>query len=292
VSNPPGNCKLCELTDFTGPGLRKLIRDVFASERDEHGQAFPAGREYRKHWEIAMAIRGLEAGGAVRDDAHILGVGAGTEATIFWLTRSVERVVATDLYATDNEWTGGGSEPEMLTDPGRYWQGPWNPERLEVRHMNALELDFDDESFDGVFSSGSIEHFGEFADVRRGVEEIFRVLRPGGVAAISTEFRLEGPPPGLPGTLLFDEPELRALLLDRLWWDPVDPLDLSLAAETRATEVPFEEALADQSAGRDGFSRYPHVVLRYGELVWTSVHVTLVKSGLPAAEWRRHSALG
>jgi FkbM family methyltransferase len=278
VSSPPGHCKLCELSDFSDPGLRELIRDVYASESDGHGPDFPAGREHRKHWEVAMAIRALDGGGALRDDARVLGVGAGYEATIYWLTRKVARVVATDLYASASPWVGGGGDPEMLDDPGRFYDGPWNPERLEVLNMNALELEFEDESFDGVFSSGSIEHFGPRADVRKGIEEIYRVLRPGGVVAISTEFRLEGPPPGLPGTLLFDEAELRAMLLEGLWWDPLDPLDLSQSSETLATEVPFSEALADQAAGKDSLSRYPHLVLRHGELLWTSVHVALVKS--------------
>jgi FkbM family methyltransferase len=284
MSSPLGSCKLCELGDFSDPEMRDLIREVYSSEWQRHGPGFPAGREYRKHWEIAMAIRALDAGGALREDARILGVGAGTEATIFWLTNRVERVVATDLYATDAFWVGGGSEPEMLTDPGRFWDGPWEESRLEVRHMNALDLEFEDNSFDGVFSSGSIEHFGGIAEVRRGVGEIHRVLKPGGVATISTEFRLAGPGPGLPGTLLFDEEELRAVLLDGLTWETLGPLELQPSPETMATEVSFEEAIADQHAGRDGFSTYPHIVLRHGEFVWTSVHVALVKPERPAGE--------
>ncbi len=99
----------------------------------------------------------------LRDDAEVLGVGAGHEATIYWLTRKVGKVVATDLYRTEDEWSEGDSGADMLTDPGRYWDGPWNPDRLVVKHMNALELEFEDESFDAVFSSSSIEHFGDFA---------------------------------------------------------------------------------------------------------------------------------
>ena len=125
----------------------------------------------------------------------------------------------------------------MLTDPGRYWDRDWNPERLTVRHMDALALEFEDESFDAIFSSSSIEHFGDFPDVRRGVEEMFRVLRPGGVLALATEFRLEGDRIGYPGLLRFDEPELRALLLDGLWWDPATPLDLTISEQTLATAV-------------------------------------------------------
>ena len=60
--------------------------------------AFPVGREYRKYWEIAMALRSFRDLGVLRDDAQVLGVGAGHEATIYWLTRHVGRVVATDRY--------------------------------------------------------------------------------------------------------------------------------------------------------------------------------------------------
>ena len=146
----------------------------------------------------------------------------------------------------------------MLTDPGRYWDGAWNPERLEVRNMSGLDLAFEDESFDAIFSSSSIEHFGDFADVRRSVEEMFRVLRPGGVAALATEFRLEGPGLGVPGLLRFDEPELRSLLLDGLWWDPATPLDTDRSRRRPWPHpVLMKEAMADVEAGLRGWSQLP-----------------------------------
>lgn len=285
------HCKLCEFSDFADPELGDLIRDVYASDRDYFGEPhFPVGREYRKYWEVAMTLRAFRDLGALREDAKVLGVGAGHEATIYWLTTHVEKVVATDLYAEEDVWSESDSGSEMLTDPGRYWDGAWNPQRLEVRNMSGLDLAFEDESFDAIFSSSSIEHFGDFADVRRSVEEIFRVLRPGGVVGLATEFRFEGPGPGEPGLLRFDEPELRSLLLDGLWWDPATPLHLTASAETLASPVPIEEAMADLKTGRRGWSRYPHIVLRDGEYLWTSVHVALVKSRFTAADWRRQSA--
>ncbi len=175
------HCKLCELSDFAAPELRELIRDVYASDLEHFGdQDFPTGREYRKYWEVAMTLRAFRSLGVLRDDARVLGVGAGREATIYWLTRHVGEVVATDLYRTEDNWSESDSSADMLTDPGRYWDEEWNPERLTVRHMDAMQLEFDDDSFDAIFSSSSIEHFGDFPDVRRSVEEMFRVLRPGG----------------------------------------------------------------------------------------------------------------
>lgn len=284
------HCKLCELEDFSDPELRELIRDVYASDREHFGDPdFPAGREYRKYWEVAMTLRAFRSLNVLRDDARVLGVGAGREATVYWLTRHVGEVVATDLYETPDHWSERDSSADMLTDPGRYWDGEWNPDRLTVRHMDALELSFEDESFDAIFSSSSIEHFGDFPDVRRSVEEMFRVLRPGGILALATEFRLEGDRIGYPGLLRFDEPELRALLLDGLWWDPATPMKLRISDETRATAVEMKEAIADQEAGIRGWSRYPHLVLRHDQFLWTSVHVALVKSGLSSAEWRRRA---
>jgi SAM-dependent methyltransferase len=285
-----GHCKLCELADFSDPELRELIREVFASDREYFGEPnFPAGREYRKYWEVAMSLRAFRSFGALREDARVLGVGAGHEATIYWLTRHVGRVVATDLYAEEDVWSETDSGADMLTDPGRYWDGPWNPERLEVRNMSGLDLQFDDESFDAIFSSSSIEHFGDFGDVRRSVEEMYRVLRPGGVVALATEFRLAGPGLGLPGLLRFDEPELRSLLLNGIWWDPVTPLDTSISEETLSSPVFSPDAVADTDAGKRGWNQYPHIVLYEGPYRWTSVHVALVKSALPASEWRRRA---
>ena len=168
-----GHCKLCELADFSDPELRELIRDVYASDREYFGEDFPVGREYRKYWEVAMTARAFGAFGALREDSEVLGVGAGHEATVYWLTRHAGRVVATDLYAEEDVWSELDSGSEMLTDPGRFWDGPWNPERLEVRSMSGLDLEFEDESFDAIFSSSSIEHFGDFSDVRRSVEEMY-----------------------------------------------------------------------------------------------------------------------
>ena len=44
--------------------------------------------------------------------------------------------------------------------------------------------------------------------------------------------------------------------------------------------------MADVDAGLRGWSRYPHIVLRDDDYLWTSVHVALIKSRQTAAEWR------
>jgi SAM-dependent methyltransferase len=283
-------CKVCELEDFRDPELRDLIRDVFEADREHFGRRFPEGTEYRKYWEVAMTARAFRDLGVLRDDTRVLGVGAGHEATVYWLTRQVGQVIATDLYEAEDDWSETDSSAEMLTDPGRFWEGAWNPDRLEVRSMNALELDFPDDSFDAVFSSSSIEHFGGFREIRRSIEEIYRVLRPGGVAALATEFKIEGAGHGWPGVFLFDEAALRATIFDGFWWDPATPLGTSVSAETLRTPVELQEALAEPRAQVQVWSQYPHLVLHQSPYLFTSVHVAMVKSSSPTADWRRLAA--
>ena len=75
----------------------------------------------------------------------------------------------------------------MLNDPASFSPYPYRESHLEARQMDAKELEFEDGSFDAVFSLSSIEHFGSWADIRRSAEEIGRVLRPGGAAFVVTE---------------------------------------------------------------------------------------------------------
>ena len=121
--------------------------------------------------------------------------------------------------------------------------------------MDALDLRFADSSFDGVFSSSSIEHFGDHDDVRRALAEIRRVLKPGGIAALSTEYRIDGDLPELPGILLFDEFGVHSVLASSDW-TLVEPLDLTISEATVDGTLNFDEVAADLVAGRE-WSRTP-----------------------------------
>jgi SAM-dependent methyltransferase len=279
--------KLCNIEDFTHPALLPVIREVFEHELTRFGPGFPRGREYRKYWEVAMTVRALRDLGMLHAHAELLGVGAGNEPTVFHLTRSARRVFATDLYLASGAW-GASANASMLTAPEGHWPFSWNPRRLVVQHMDALDLRYEDASFDGVFSSSSIEHFGDFGAVRRSAHEMFRVLKPGGVLALSTEFRLAGPSPGPPMTNMFSPSEIYEHIVGDDDWQLVSPLDTHMSNRTLATEVDFWEVDGDQSAQAEQhgglftfkveYARYPHIVLRQDEYLFTSVHLTLAKS--------------
>src|ERR1700759_2216575 len=53
--------------------------------------------------------------------------------------------------------------------------------------MNALDLEYPDESFDIVFTLSSIEHFGGPEEVKQASREMSRGLRPGGHLVVVTE---------------------------------------------------------------------------------------------------------
>ena len=292
--------KLCEIEDFADPEVRRIIRTVFEHEVGRFGPAFPDGVEYRKHWEVALAVRTFEATGLLDRDSTFLGVGAGNEPTIFWLTNHARQVFATDLYLQHDDWDASAGTG-MLVDPGLYWPAPWEPRRLVVQHMDALDLRYPDGFFDGVFSASSIEHFGDLPDVGRSLREIHRVLRPGGVATISTEYRLAGPPPGLPGILMFDRDQLEHLV-GGSGLELVAPLDLTLSEPTRAGVRFFADSAADVRAhiAKHGeilfheldWSRYPQLLLAQDELLWTSVHLALRKPPARRSRIRRGPGRG
>jgi SAM-dependent methyltransferase len=280
--------KICNLEDFDVPDLRRIMRRELPHELVRFGNGFPSGHEHRKDWEMAMTLRAFEDLGLLDRTRDFLGVAAGTEALIFCLTRYAHRVYATDLYLNAGPWEPNAPST-MLTDPGRYWPSGWDRRRLVVQHMNALDLCVEDESFDGIFSSSSIEHFDDYDALHRSMDEIFRVLKPGGVAAISTEFRVSGPSPGIPGTMMFDVEEIDEHLVGDRPWSLTSRFDATVSDATLESEVDAAEVVAEQDAqtARDGgwfpfkfeYSTYPMIVLRAPDgHVGDTMHLVLQKA--------------
>lgn len=274
--------KVCEIEDFSDPDLVRTMRTVFAHELVRFGPAFPDGHEHRKHWEVAMAMLAFERHGVLRSDAEVLGVGAGNEPTIFALTRFVRRVFATDLYLSSG-WEES-ADSSMLVAPEEHWPFAWNPRRLVVQHMDGRSLRFDDASFDGIFSSSSIEHFGSDDEIARSLDEMCRVLKPGGVAAIASEFLIRGKK-GFPGVRLFDEAAIDEIVVGDRPWDVVDGFDAKVSDATLTAVQDHAEAvqsMAQQIAHLGALlnhhvvmPRYPHVVMTHGGQTWTSFHLAL-----------------
>jgi len=253
--------KLCDVADF--PALLRYMAAVRAP--------YVPGREQRKQWEVAMALETFET--LLGPEAvKALGVGAGLEPTTFWLTNRCEQVHAVDLYATSTEWSHTASQLMLINPAAAFQLFPWNPRRLIVQHMDGRSLRYEDGTFDFVYSSSSIEHFGERRDVLQAMSEIGRVLKPGGVVSLSTEYKIAGEGRGFHNVLLFDADDLHAMV-------EASGLQLSSSLDLTPGSSPvrsFSRAIQDiQATG--SIQEFPHVNLEFDGMVWTSVHLALRK---------------
>ena len=168
--------KVCDGADWFDPELRAVI----------DGDLQELARFHRKQWEFAMILLALRRAGALRPDAVGLSMGAGKERLLYAVARSVRRVVATDLYDTQTEW-----DKARTDDPDRYIKEdkpfPVDDAKLQGLRMDMRSLDFEDEAFDFCYSSCAIEHIGGREDFLKHLSEAHRVLKPGGVYALTTE---------------------------------------------------------------------------------------------------------
>lgn len=252
--------------------MTKRKSTVIPTERTNFNRPLTAGdgHKRRKSWEIQMALDTLEHFGAVIPVAEILGVGAGREDTIFHLSNKVRRVFATDLYLDPGAWTLH-HKPDLLM--GKYPDIPHNPQRIIFQHMDGRCIQHPSESFEGVFSSGSIEHFGAWDDIAQAAREIGRVLKPGGIASISTEFKISGDGDGWPGVKLFTPETLQRYIIEPSGLSLVDEptWDQPLGDETLATAWSLEAIVARNEIPPQ------EVVLSHDGYLFTSVHLALVK---------------
>ena len=260
---------MLKLEDFEDTSFLNVHKKMFAHRFDLPG--YPAGFEMAKAWEMTVCARTFLDHGVLRPDAEVLGVAAGSEHTAFWLTNYVKRVFVTDLYLMDAGWKEANRDmliaPERFAVPGT----AWNPDRMVVQNMDALSLRYEDCSFDGVFSCGSIEHFGSLADVARSMAEVGRVLKPGGIAVISTEFRIDGPDGvGVRRTILFTREMLYRYIVKASGLELIDEPDWETTPATAEAAYSLDEAVLNGVRNRS-------VALRDRDYTWTSGAVCLRK---------------
>lgn len=255
--------KLCNVSDFAA--LDADIRDIFRHVENP--------KQYRKHWEQAQQVRALRDFGALHSRSWLLGVGVGIEVSNYYLTQHAALVVATDLYSTDG-WTDYAPS-NAVHDPAHYSPYGYEQDRLQVLNMDGRCLQFLDETFDGIYSASSIEHFGTLDDIAQAMREMSRVLKPGGVIAISTEYDIHGRTGHLnSNTYIFNEDTLQEYMIAPSSCVLVDTPDRTVEDATRATSLDLGVvcALAELGAVPS-----PHIVIREGGYEFLPVSVVLRK---------------
>lgn len=227
----------------------------------------------RKEWEVYEAMRILRDYGAVHSQARILIPGAGMEPTIWMLSTEVSEVIALDLYENAGMWSDAAPS-EMLTDPGKFAPSgiAYDAARISVVHGDMLDLSrFESNSFDGICSLSSIEHVGNTKDVQQAASEIGRVLKPGGIAAIATEYRCHGDGTGWDGVLLFDSIEIDRVIVKPSKLHMVDELVDLVDSETIETAYPLMNIV------KTGEMPDPEAMLSHYGYLFTSVMLALKK---------------
>ena len=127
-------------------------------------------------------------------------------------------------------------------NPKKYSPYPYNENALTVMRMDATRLEFSDESFDIAFSFSSIEHFGgeNHSGALRSMREMERVLKPGGIAVIATEYMLNDKV----HIGFFNRRTIYSDLIDKLdRLKLVEPLDLRITTKTLDAIIDYQSSV-------------------------------------------------
>jgi SAM-dependent methyltransferase len=265
---------LSSLTNIAAYGHERwmeLFRDLATYSYDAHiftGEGPPD--VYRKGWEWTQTIWGLEQLGMIQPHHRAIGVGAGRECVIFWLGDRLRSVVASDLYGGAG-WTeigGREADPAVLEDPQRFCPRPIRTDVIEFKTLDGTDLGiYPTDTFDFAWSLSSIEHFGSHERAAQAVRELARVVRPGGIVAVATEYLLL---PEQSHAEYFNRRDLEEHVIH------ADP-DLELV-EPVEWSLPPADFLIDSIVVPQGVDRTRrHVVLNDGWVQWTSVMLFLRK---------------
>ncbi|MCK5260675.1 MAG: methyltransferase domain-containing protein [Thermoplasmatales archaeon] len=114
----------------------------------------------------------------IQKGMQVLEVGCGSGAITTFVARAVGN--KGNVYALD-------IQPEMLQQLENKLSQPENKDIINIKliESSAYDLPFDDNSLDLVFM---VTVFGEIPDHNKALQEIKRVLKPGGILAITEMF--------------------------------------------------------------------------------------------------------
>jgi 2-polyprenyl-3-methyl-5-hydroxy-6-metoxy-1,4-benzoquinol methylase len=144
-------------------------REIEVGSREFFDYIRPWMNPYKFPW----IMERIEQAAAILGDGHLLEVGCGLVYDSLEFLRRGVRVTATDLTLNAVQLTRRHFELERV-------------EAEDVRVESVLDLSFQDDTFDAVWANGVLHHTG---DMERAVQEVRRVLKPGGRAIISHFYR-------------------------------------------------------------------------------------------------------
>ena len=261
--------KLCYVEDWENIEIRDTLSEI--------NKLHPKGFIHRKDWEWALGLIAMRRFGKLDTNSIAIGIGSGTEPIPFYLANKIEHVYATDLYETDEKWKRAAPS-DFPDNPKKYAPFPYKEEALTVLRMDGTNLEFPSESFDIAFSFSSIEHFGgeNHSGALRSLREIERVLKPGGIATITTEYIINDKK----HPEFFNRQTIFSHLIDKLVaLQLVEPLDLRITSKTLDTVADFFSVDVHWDDIDEDYKRnHPLIVLRVRNILFTSLMLVFQKN--------------
>jgi ubiquinone/menaquinone biosynthesis C-methylase UbiE len=154
---------------------------------------------------------------------------------------------------------------------------------LTAVRMDGTQLEFPSDSFDIVFSFSSIEHFGgeNYSGALKSLKEMERVLKPGGIAIVATEYIINNKNPPDVTNQFYNENTIYSHLIDKLnVMKLVEPLDLTISQKTLDKGIIDASNAVDWDTSRvdDDFKQAnPYVIIKLGNMLVTSIMLIFQK---------------
>jgi SAM-dependent methyltransferase len=262
--------KLCYVEDWENREIRETLSEIH--------KLHPKGFIHRKDWEWALGLIAMHRFGKLDTNSIAIGIGSGTEPIPFYLANKIQHVYATDLYETEEKWKRA-APADFPDNPKKYAPFPYKEEALTVLRMDGTKkLEFASDSFDIAFSFSSIEHFGgrDHSGALRALREIERVLKPEGIATITTEYIINDKK----HPEFFNRQTIFSQLIDKLAvLQLVEPLDLRITSKTLDTVADFFSVDVNWDNIDEDYKRnHPLILLRVRNVLFTSVMLVFQKN--------------
>ena len=277
--------KLCCVEDFLNNELKEIISELNIAILDEYIygkdweiEKYPVNERkeciFKKDWEWAIGILAMKRFGKLNNNTKAIGIASAKEEILFYLANRIDHVYATDLY--DGKDWGNLVPADFPENPKKYAPYPYNENALTAMRMDGTKLEFDDDLFDIAFSFSSIEHFGgeRHSGALKSMKEIERVLKPGGIAVIATEYMLNGKE----HPEFFNRRTIYSDLIDNLdKLKLVEPLDLRITANTLGTVMDYPSYVDWNTSPEEFKKSHPAILIRIKDILLTSVMLVLQK---------------
>jgi hypothetical protein len=255
-------------------GRRVLAADFARPWYAERARELGLGTNmHRRHWEWVVEVQAFVDHLGLLSQS-VVGFGVGHEPIAAWFAARGVNVLATDRPESTDAWKTqhpGSGYAGGLADIPRAGICDEDLFAAYARHrgvdMNDIPMDLHGQ-FDFSWSTSSMEHLGGIEQGLRFFCEQMKCLRPGGVAAHSTEFNFLSDYLTLESDDLVvfrqrDLVRLRDMLAEQgdiLW--PVDLLGGRSEADLFVDEHPYQH---------DGLDAEPHLSIKLGGHSFTSV---------------------